>query len=213
MIQIVINESGVVNTSAFRPWAVSLGVCVIDLALWLNPLDGENPSGEDLRNDPRFHELERLTRSRRSRSSTTTATSLPRKSPFPSTGPRSSTKAEELRAAWPGPAPAGHRDARARQRSRGLAGLAQGLTLIAQTFDAHWETMHPALRRTRRRARRRLRRINALLDLQNGQDGLLANLRADDVLCPARHRPDHRPRSRTRRALDERTMLQEAAQD
>ncbi|TIP83919.1 MAG: type VI secretion system protein TssA, partial [Mesorhizobium sp.] len=34
---------------------------MIDLALWLNPLDGENPSGEDLRNDPAFHELERLT--------------------------------------------------------------------------------------------------------------------------------------------------------
>ncbi|TIW53956.1 MAG: type VI secretion system protein TssA, partial [Mesorhizobium sp.] len=33
---------------------------MIDLALWLNPLDGENPSGEDLRNDPAFHELERL---------------------------------------------------------------------------------------------------------------------------------------------------------
>ncbi|TIO37746.1 MAG: type VI secretion system protein TssA, partial [Mesorhizobium sp.] len=33
----------------------------MDLALWLNPLNGENPSGEDLRNDPAFHELERLT--------------------------------------------------------------------------------------------------------------------------------------------------------
>ena len=33
---------------------------MIDLASWLEPLDGENPSGEDLRNDARFHELERL---------------------------------------------------------------------------------------------------------------------------------------------------------
>ena len=34
---------------------------MIDLDLWLSPLDGENPSGEDLRNDPGFLELERLT--------------------------------------------------------------------------------------------------------------------------------------------------------
>jgi len=34
---------------------------VIDIALWLDPLDGDNPSGDELRNDSRFHELERLT--------------------------------------------------------------------------------------------------------------------------------------------------------
>ena len=44
-----------------RPVGRVLGVCVIDVALWLSPLEGANPSGEDLRNDPRFHELERLT--------------------------------------------------------------------------------------------------------------------------------------------------------
>ncbi|MDO9306932.1 MAG: type VI secretion system protein TssA, partial [Mesorhizobium sp.] len=33
---------------------------LIELAQWLAPLDGENPSGEDLRNDARFHDLERI---------------------------------------------------------------------------------------------------------------------------------------------------------
>ena len=33
---------------------------MFDSALWLSPLNGNNPSGESLRNDGRFHELERL---------------------------------------------------------------------------------------------------------------------------------------------------------
>ena len=35
---------------------------MLDLAPWLSPLDGENPSGESLRDDPRFHEIEELMR-------------------------------------------------------------------------------------------------------------------------------------------------------
>ena len=36
------------------------GNFVLDLAPWLSPIDGANPSGASLRDDPRFHEIERL---------------------------------------------------------------------------------------------------------------------------------------------------------
>ncbi|TIQ49371.1 MAG: type VI secretion system protein TssA, partial [Mesorhizobium sp.] len=65
-----------------------------------------------------------------------------------------------------------------------LAGLAHGLTLVARTFDQHWETMHPALRPGASPRDAALRRINALLDLQNGQDGLLADLRKMTFFAP-----------------------------
>ncbi|TIO09415.1 type VI secretion system protein TssA [Mesorhizobium sp.] len=181
---------------------------MIDLALWLNPLDGENPSGEDLRNDPAFHELERLTEpqvkvvhdgSNKPSSQST----------IPVDWPAVLDKAEELRAHG--------RDlrllvivTRALANEQGLAGLAHGLTLIARTFDQHWDTMHPALRPNAAPRDAALRRINALLDLQNGQDGLLANLRQMTFFAPRAIGPIS-GRDLEQGALDERVMLLEAA--
>ncbi|MER8478030.1 type VI secretion system protein TssA [Mesorhizobium sp. M1163] len=181
---------------------------MIDVALWLAPLDGENPSGEDLRNDPAFHELERLTEpqvkvvhdgNNRPVSQST----------IPVDWPAVLTKAEELRARG--------RDlrlivivTRALANEQGLAGLAQGLTLIGRTFDQHWETMHPALRPNTSPREAALRRINALLDLQNGQDGLLANLRQMTFFAPRSIGPIS-GRDLEHAALDDRVMLQEAA--
>jgi type VI secretion system protein ImpA len=181
---------------------------VIDLALWLNPLDGENPSGEDLRNDPAFHELERLTEPQvkvvhDGRNKPSSQTNVP------VDWPAVLGKAEELRSHG--------RDlrllvivARALANEQGLAGLAQGLTLIAQTFDQHWETMHPALRPNAPPRDAALRRINALLDLQNGQDGLLANLRQMTFFAPRAIGPIS-GRDLEQGALDDRVMLLEAA--
>ena len=181
---------------------------MIDPALWLNPLDGDNPSGEDLRNDPRFHELERLTEQQvkivhDDRNKPTSQTTIP------VDWPAVLDKAEELR-------PHG-RDlrllvivTRALANEQGLAGLAQGLMLIAQTFDAHWETMHPALRPNAPPRDAALRRINALLDLQNSQDGLLANLRQMTFFAPRGIGPIT-GRDLEQGALDDRVMLQEAA--
>ena len=181
---------------------------MIDLALWLDPLDGENPSGEDLRNDPRFHELERLTEPQvkvvhDDRNKPTSQTVLP------VDWPAVLDKAEELRSHG--------RDlrllvivTRALANEQGLAGLAQGLTLIAQTFDAHWETMHPALRPNAPPRDAALRRVNALLDLQNSQDGLLANLRQMTFFAPRGIGPIT-GRDLEQSALDDRVMLQEAA--
>ena len=95
-------------------------------ALWLNPLDGANPSGEDLRNDPRFHELERLTEPQvkivhDERNKPTSQTSIP------VDWRAVLDKAEELRSHG--------RDlrllvivTRALANEEGLAGLAQGLS-------------------------------------------------------------------------------------
>ncbi|TRC93313.1 type VI secretion system protein TssA [Mesorhizobium sp. WSM4303] len=181
---------------------------MIDLALWLAPLDGENPSGEDLRNDPAFHELERLTepqvkvvhdgRNKPAAQST-----------IPVDWPAVLGKAEELRSHG--------RDlrllvivARALANEEGLAGLAQGLTLIARTFEAHWETMHPALRPGGQPRDAALRRLNALADLQNSQDGLLADLRQMIFFAPRPMGPIT-GRDLEQGALDDRVMLQEAA--
>ncbi|MER8624412.1 type VI secretion system protein TssA [Mesorhizobium sp. M1143] len=181
---------------------------MIDLALWLAPLDGENPSGEDLRNDPAFHELERLTepqvkvvhdgRNKPAAQST-----------IPVDWPAVLGRAEELRSHG--------RDlrllvivARALANEEGLAGLAQGLTLIARTFETHWATMHPALRASPQPREAALRRLNALADLQNGQEGLLANLRQMVFFAPRPIGPIS-GRDLEQGALDDRVMLQEAA--
>ncbi|MDX8455577.1 type VI secretion system protein TssA [Mesorhizobium sp. VK9D] len=179
---------------------------MIDLALWLNPLNGENPSGEDLRNDPAFHELERLTEAQlkvvHDGGNKTSQTTVP------VDWPAVLEKAEELRRRG--------RDlrllvlvTRALANEEGLAGLAQGLALIARTFEQYWDTMHPSLR-TGAPREAALRRINALLDLQNGQEGLLANLRQVVFFSPRAIGPIS-GRDLEQAALDERVMLQEAA--
>lgn len=186
-----------------------MGGCVVDLALWLNPLNGENPSGEDLRNDPRFHELERLVEPQVNvvhdeRNKPSSQVSIP----VDWTAVLS--KAEELRSHG--------RDlrlltlvTRALANDQGVAGLTEGLTLIGRTFDEHWETMHPALRPNAPPREAALRRINALLDLQNGQEGLLANLRQMTFFAPRGFGPIT-GRELELGALDDRVMLQEAAQ-
>lgn len=180
---------------------------MIDLALWLNPLNGENPSGEDLRNDPAFHELERLTEPQVKVVHDGSNKPTSQSSPVDWAGVLD--KAEELRSRG--------RDlrllvivARALANEEGLAGLAQGLALIARTFDQYWDTMHPALRPNATPRDAALRRINALLDLQNGQEGLLANLRETIFLSPRQVGPII-GRDLEQGALDERVMLQEAA--
>ncbi|TIU60213.1 MAG: type VI secretion system protein TssA, partial [Mesorhizobium sp.] len=74
----------------------------------------------------------------------------------------------------------------------------------------HWETLHPALRSGATPRDAALRRINALLDLQNGQEGLLADLRQMIFFAPRPIGPIS-GRDLEQGALDERVMLQEAA--
>ncbi|PBC07851.1 type VI secretion system protein TssA [Mesorhizobium sp. WSM3859] len=177
---------------------------MIDLALWLNPLNGANPSGEDLRNDPAFHELERLTESQKKVEYEGNNKS---EVEVPIDWDSVLAKAEELRSHG--------RDlrllvivTRALTHESGLAGLAQGLTLIAQTFDRHWDTMHPALRSGAPREAA-LRRINALIDLQNSQDGLLKDLRGIVFFAPRTVGPI-KGSDLEEGSLDEHALMQEA---
>lgn len=180
---------------------------MIELSPWLRPLDGENPSGEDLRNDPRFHDLQRLIEPQvsvvyddRNRPVSQTTT--------PPDWEAVLTKAEELREQG--------RDlrlllivTRALSSQDGLAGLAQGLELIAKSLEEFWDNLHPALRGGAPRDAA-LRRINALLDLQNAQTGVLADLRQLTFF----NSPGLGPitgRELEQGSLDDRTMLQEAA--
>jgi type VI secretion system protein ImpA len=161
-----------------------------------------------LRNDARFHELERLAEPKvevvhdeRNRPTSQITT--------PGDWPTVLARAEELRAHG--------RDlrllvlvTRGLASEDGLAGLAEGLTLIARSLDNYWETLHPALRSGATPRDAALRRVNALLDLQNSQDGLLASLRQATVFAPRGIGPVS-GRDLEQAALDERVMLQEAA--
>lgn len=160
-----------------------------------------------MRNDPAFHELERLAEPQLK--VVHDGNSKPTSQSSPVDWAAVLERAEELRARG--------RDlrllvivTRALANEEGLAGLAQGLTLIAKTFDQHWDTMHPALRANAPPRDAALRRINALLDLQNGQEGLLANLRQMAFFSPRAIGPIS-GRDLEQAALDERVMLQEAA--
>lgn len=184
-------------------------VKMIDLSSWLSPLDGESPSGESLRNNRDFHELERLMQpqievARDERNNPSSRTEIP---------PDWSAvleKAEELRTQG--------RDlrllvfvTRALTNLSGLAGLKDGLTLIAGTFDAHWETMHPELRPDAPPRDAALRRINALMQLQNDQDGPLGDLRRMTMFEPRGGLGPITGRDLELGTLDGRAMLKEAA--
>lgn len=181
---------------------------MIDIPLWLNALDGENPSGESLRNDPRFHELERLaepqvTVVRDDRNNPTSQVTVP------VDWSAVLSKAEELRLQG--------RDlrllvlvTRALANVGGLSGLAGGLTLIARTFDQHWETMHPELRSGVPPQDAALRRINALLELQNDEAGLLRDLRQTAFFAPRGIGPIS-GHDLQQGLLDDQTVLNEAA--
>jgi type VI secretion system protein ImpA len=141
----------------------------LDLAPWLIPLDGENPSGVSLRQHERFLEIEALLQPRYQPGQGTNVV-------LPPDWAGVLDRAEALR-------PKG-RDlrllvivARALANLRGLQGLADGLTLIAKCVDAHWETLHPELRSAPNPREAARPRTNALMELRNPK-GLLGDLRA-----------------------------------
>jgi type VI secretion system protein ImpA len=181
---------------------------VLDFEQWLSPLDGTNPSGVELRADERFPDLEGLMRpqvevSFDARNNPAARTTVP------VDWSEVLAKAEEIRASV--------RDlrllvivARALANTRGLAGLGDGLTLIARTLEMHWEAMHPALREGAAPREAALRRINTLLQLENPKDGLLGDLRTIVFLTPRGLGPIT-GRDLERGTLDARTVIAETA--
>lgn len=153
-----------------------------DLEAFLAPVDNANPSGVELRNDARFHAIERLLEpaSRRYRledltSGGTGAVALDWDSLI--------AEAEDLAATG--------RDlrllvivARAAANEAGFAGLAAGLTLLAETVEKNWDHLHPVLRDGGTRREAATRRINALYQIENDDNGILGDLQFNIVMTP-----------------------------
>lgn len=181
---------------------------MFDLSPWLDPLDGANPSGESLRNDERFHEIERLMQPR------TEVTRDERNEPVsevvaPIDWREVLRRSEELRASG--------RDlrllvivARALANEQGLAGLGDGLTLIARTVDLHWDTLHPEMRQSANPLDAARPRINAVMQLKNPR-ALLGDMRRH-VFFTVRGLGPVTGRDLERGNLDVRTVVAESGQ-
>ena len=145
-----------------------------DLDAFLDPIAGPDPAGEELRNDPRFHQLERdLEPAARDRRRETLA------------GGGTGNAAID----WGGlldqsrDLAASGRDVRllviavrAVVAQESFDGLAQGLTMLAETANRHWAHLHPTLRENPSKQQAALRRINAFKQIENAENGLLSDL-------------------------------------
>lgn len=154
----------------------------MDIEAFLAPLDAASPSGTDLRNDARFHAIETRLE----------AASRPARQRLIEGG---GTGAVELD--WSeildeaGALAQSGRDLRLLAivvrllvNDQGIAGLAPGLKLIADTVAQHWESVHPALRPAGTKREAALRRINALYQLENADGGVLGDLEFVTLLAP-----------------------------
>ncbi len=74
--------------------------------------------------------------------------------------------------------------ARAWTNLEGFAGLAAGLDLISRSMDDYWESIHPELRDRPKPADAVLGRKNAILQIENDDNGLLGDLEMMMVLNP-----------------------------
>lgn len=140
------------------------------LDAFLLPIPAPSPSGIDLRNDARFHTLERLllpaTRAARAQA--------PESEP-PVDWNEVLRQCEEL---------AGEgRDlrllvivVRALAQTDGFRGVAEGLALLTRTLEEFWPSVHPELRDRASPREAAVRRVNALFQLENEEDGLLCDL-------------------------------------
>lgn len=181
---------------------------MFDPGPWLSPLATADPAGESLRNDPRFHDLERLMAPRFD------VVRDERNNPVSQV---------EIQVDWSAVLRAADdlrkdgRDlrllvivTRALANTAAFRGLADGLSLIAATFETFWEAMHPELRPDAPPREAALRRINALLQLQGGDDGALGDLRRQVFFTP-RGLAAITGRDLERGTLDGRTVVNEAA--
>jgi type VI secretion system protein ImpA len=147
---------------------------------FLAPLDATNPSGIELRNDARFHAIERqlLPASRDARiksieSGGSGVVDLDWATILDS--------ARELAASG--------RDlrllvivVRVMTNDGGFEGLSAGLSLLSRTIATYWDSVHPGLRESPSRREAAMRRINALYQIENTDDGLLGDLEFYKVL-------------------------------
>ena len=153
----------------------------MDVAPFLLPLDEAAPSGIELRNEARFHALERMlepaARDRRKEADGTVRAG-------------SNVDWQEVLTLAADLAGTG-RDlrllvivARALANAEGFSGLARGFDLLTQSVDGFWDTIHPELRDRPDPSEAALRRINALKQIENDEAGPLGDLQMNAVLTP-----------------------------
>jgi type VI secretion system protein ImpA len=162
---------------------------LVSLDVFLAPLDADNPSGAELRNDPRFLAIERLLEpgSREARTEASgTAPSVTSDVDWDAV----LSQAEELAGTG--------RDLRLlvvvtralaneggidpEKGYLGYAGLASGLDMIARNVTEFWDSLHPELRDSTSPREAGLRRLNALMQLENDDHGLLGDLEMNAVI-------------------------------
>jgi type VI secretion system protein ImpA len=154
----------------------------MDLEPFLVPVADGSTSGLELRNDPRFHAIERLTE---------LAARSFRLENVKNGGIGSvnidwqAVLDQSAQLAQVG------RDlrllvivARALANRDGFDGLAQGLGLLTTTIERHWDNVHPTLREGTSPREAATRRINSLFQLENSDNGLLCDLDFSIVLTP-----------------------------
>ena len=154
----------------------------MELSSFMTPVEGSNPSGAELRNDPRFHAIERLIEP---------ASRAQRLANIASGG--IGTVAVDWAAVLEqgaGLAATG-RDlrllvmmARALVNSDGFAGLAEGLALLTGTVGQFWDSVHPELRPGPSVKEAAQRRTNALQQMQNPETGVLSDLEFIVIFSP-----------------------------
>lgn len=150
-----------------------------ELDSFLVPIDGPSASGVELRNDMRFHALERLiepaSRAMRLRSEDGSNVRV-----------NWSEVLDEARALS-----AQGRDlrllaivARAAANEDGLQGLASGLSMLTRTVEQFWDNVHPTLRENPSRREAATRRINAIYQIESQDSGILGDLEFAAILSP-----------------------------
>jgi len=154
----------------------------MDIDRLLTSIRDDSPSGDELRNDARFHALERMmdpaARSNRLNSDGSVAEAVPNVD-------------------WQGLLDQGQdlaeqgRDlrlltilVRANYNLNGFAGLAEGLSVLTGSVEQYWDSLHPALRDRDDAKMAALPRLNAIKQLENDDDGLLCDLRFGMMLNP-----------------------------
>lgn len=154
----------------------------MDYDALLLPIEGDNPSGQDLRNDARFHAIERLfdpaARGLRSNQDGTpnAGAALVDWDKIASDGQALATEGRDLRLLV--------KLLRASFAIDGFEGLTDGFDVLVRTLEQHWDDLHPELRESDAPADQVQRRLNALKQIENDENGLLGDLKCTVILTP-----------------------------
>lgn len=147
----------------------------MDFGNLLDPVSADAPSGIELRNDPRFHAIERLLEPAGRDNKLKSDGSLDESA---EDADWQDVLDQAMALAEDG------RDlrllvilCRAAARSEGFAGLADALRLLVDSLDQHWDTLHPEMRDRDDPKAAALPRTNALHQLENDDNGLLGDLK------------------------------------